>query len=318
MRAGIVGVCSFAAMHMMHMACSKTSVTHEASIARGAGALREQGRQMVANIGLATPESVEYYAAEDVYLVTNINGSPLAADGNGFISKIRPDGTVVALKWIDGAAEGVTLHAPKGAAVVGETLYVADLQQVHLFALPSGAPKATVTIPNSTFLNGMAPGHGDFVYVTDSGLTQGEGGFAPSGTDAVYKVGADGTFTTVATGQDFGRPNGIVAMGDGVAVVSFGSGEVFSLNAEGQRTDLGAPPAGGLDGLLAFDEGMLVMSSWNGSALYVRSAAGEYTTLATGLDAPADLGFDSKRRRVLVPLFNQDALAFVSLNGAED
>ena len=35
-------------------------------------------RIVVENVGLATPESVEYYAAEDVYLVTNINGSPFA------------------------------------------------------------------------------------------------------------------------------------------------------------------------------------------------------------------------------------------------
>ena len=69
----------------------------------------------VADIGLATPESVEYYAKEDVYLVTNINGSPFAADGNGFISKLKPDGSVVDLKWIDGTKPGVTLNAPKGA-----------------------------------------------------------------------------------------------------------------------------------------------------------------------------------------------------------
>ena len=36
------------------------------------------GQITVENVGLATPESVEYYAAKDVYLVTNINGSPFA------------------------------------------------------------------------------------------------------------------------------------------------------------------------------------------------------------------------------------------------
>jgi hypothetical protein len=48
------------------------------------------------------PESVEYYAAEDVYLVTNINGSPDLADDNGFISKISPEGELLELKWLDG------------------------------------------------------------------------------------------------------------------------------------------------------------------------------------------------------------------------
>lgn len=88
-------------------------------------------------IGLAIPESVEYYAAEDAYLVTNINGHPLEADGNGFISKIGRDGTVVDLKWIDGVRSGTRINAPKGAAINGNILCVADLDEVHLFELPS-------------------------------------------------------------------------------------------------------------------------------------------------------------------------------------
>ena len=56
------------------------------------------------------------------------------------------------------------------------------------------------------------------------------------------------------------------------------------------------------------------MSSWGGSALYLMAADGPYSTLAGGLDAPADLGFDSKRNRVLVPLFKKNGLVFVPLN----
>lgn len=37
--------------------------------------------------GIQTPESVLYEAGSDTYLVSNINGSPLAADNNGFISR---------------------------------------------------------------------------------------------------------------------------------------------------------------------------------------------------------------------------------------
>src|SRR3972149_4477688 len=46
----------------------------------------------VQGVGFQTPESVLYDAAEDVYLVSNINGSPTAADGYGFISRIGPEG----------------------------------------------------------------------------------------------------------------------------------------------------------------------------------------------------------------------------------
>ncbi len=94
-------------------------------------------RMVIEAVGFATPESVEYYAAEDVYLVTNINGSPLEADGNGFISKLSPDGKFIDLKWIDGTKQGIRLNAPKGAAINGNILYVADLDEVQLFELPA-------------------------------------------------------------------------------------------------------------------------------------------------------------------------------------
>ncbi|MDH3380920.1 MAG: hypothetical protein OEQ39_28740, partial [Gammaproteobacteria bacterium] len=162
-------------------------------------------------IGLATPESIEYYADEDVYLVTNINGNPLEADGNGFISKIGPDGKVIDLKWIDGVRSGTRINAPKGAAINGNILYVADLDEVHLFELPSGRQLTSVKINGSTFLNGITPGDGDTVYVTDSGLKAGEGGFVPSGSDAIYQISASGKYRAILKDKGMGRPNGIVS-----------------------------------------------------------------------------------------------------------
>jgi hypothetical protein len=64
---------------------------------------------------------------DDVYYVSNINGGIADKDGNGFISRIAPDGKVLALKWADGAAEGTTLHAPKGLSIAGRTLYAATV-----------------------------------------------------------------------------------------------------------------------------------------------------------------------------------------------
>jgi hypothetical protein len=67
-----------------------------------AGEREEASDQMirVADVGLSTPESVLHDAVADVYLVSNINGSPLGKDGNGFISRLAPDGSLLELKWI--------------------------------------------------------------------------------------------------------------------------------------------------------------------------------------------------------------------------
>jgi hypothetical protein len=274
------------------------------------------GRLVVENVGFATPESVEYYVAEDVYLVTNINGipfditkSPFAADGNGFISKISPDGRVLDLKWIDGTRSGTRLNAPKGAAIKDNILYVADLDEVQLFDLPSGKQKATVKINGSTFLNGITPGDGPYVYVTDSGWNE---GFAPSGTDAVYKVSASGDYKTVVKDKGLSLPNGIISHGDDFTIATAGSHGIYRLDKKGQRHMLLAPPQGG-DGLLAMDDGSFLFSSWSDSAIYRLHKNGDSSLVAEALDAPADLGFDSKRKRVLIPLFKQNKIVILPL-----
>ncbi|MGH2397863.1 MAG: ATP-binding protein, partial [bacterium] len=88
--------------------------------------------------GFQTPESVLYDTRADVYLVSNINGKPTDTDGNGFISRVSPAGKVLALKWIDGTKQGVTLNAPKGTAISGTTLYVADITAVRMFDRSTG------------------------------------------------------------------------------------------------------------------------------------------------------------------------------------
>jgi hypothetical protein len=87
--------------------------------------------------GWQTPESVLYDAESDVYLVSNINGTPLEADDNGFISKVTPDGKITELKWIDGAKDTIKLNAPKGMAISGGVLYVADIDTLHKTRRPA-------------------------------------------------------------------------------------------------------------------------------------------------------------------------------------
>ena len=270
-------------------------------------------RIIVEDVGFATPESVEYYPAEDVYLVTNINGSPIEADDNGFISKISPDGKVLDLKWIDGARSDTRLHGPKGAAISGNILYVADHDEVHLFELPSGRQITSVKIPGSTFLNGITPGWGNSVYTTDMGATLDSGNFVSTGTDAVYQVFPNGHYKTIAKDKDMGWPNGIVVNGKHLTVITFQSNEVYRLHKNGKRHNLPAPPTGSLDGLVAMDDGSLIMSSWEGSAIYRLDKHGSYSTVADSLKSPSDIGYDNKRNRLLIPLFLEDKVVILPL-----
>ena len=64
--------------------------------------------------GLEAPESALYDKASATIYVSNVAGNAPDKDGNGFISKVAPDGKVTTLKWATG------LDAPKGLAIVGD------------------------------------------------------------------------------------------------------------------------------------------------------------------------------------------------------
>src|SRR5215813_13068667 len=72
----------------------------------------------------ASPESAYYHAASNSIFVSSINGQILEKDGNGYISRLSPDGKMVSAKWVAG------LNAPKGIRSVGNTLWVTDIDEV--------------------------------------------------------------------------------------------------------------------------------------------------------------------------------------------
>jgi sugar lactone lactonase YvrE len=268
----------------------------------------------VREVGFQTPESVLYDDVADVYVVSNINGSPLEKDDNGFLSRVSPDGTVLALKWIDGASADVTLNAPKGMGIKGDTLFVADIDAVRLFHRTTGAPLGARPIAGAQFLNDVAVGPDGSVYVSDSGLKAGPSGFAPSGSDAIYRFDASGRAVPVARDTSLGRPNGILVDSAGMVVVTFGSSEAYQVNpASGARTPLPKPPAGSLDGVVRDAFGSLLVSSWDGKAVYRLGPDGAWTVAVDSVEAPADIGYDAKRDRLLIPLFTGNEVRITAL-----
>jgi hypothetical protein len=251
-----------------------------------------------------TPESVLHDEAGDVYVVSNIAGNPADKDGNGFLSRISPDGKIE-LRWVEG------LDAPKGSAIAGDTLYVADIDQVRMFDRATGEAKGTIAIEGATFLNDVAAA-GDTVYVSDTGIRFGDQGTEPTGTDAIYAIATrDGNkVTKLAGGKELGNPNGLAAGADRVTVVTFGSGEMYDVVAkegawsvEGKR----ALPKGQLDGIVIVGDAALV-SSWEASAIFEVLGDGTATEVVGGVEAPADIGFDRKRGRILLPRFTKNAV----------
>jgi hypothetical protein len=99
----------------------------------------------------------------------------------------------------------------------------------------------------------------------------------------------------------------VVVLGKDVWVNTFGSDEVYRLDDKGAKLDVTHLPTGGLDGMAVMGESLLV-SSWKGSAIYKGKPNAKFEPVVSGIGGAADIGFDTKRSRVLVPRFMDNAV----------
>jgi hypothetical protein len=236
----------------------------------------------------------------------------LQPDGNGFISRVSPSGEVLELKWIDGEAEGTTLNAPKGMAIVGDVFYVTDITVVRMFDRVTGGALGEIAVEGATMLNDLAPASDGGVYLTDTGFQLGaDGGFEPSGTDAVYHIAANGDVHTLIADPGLGAPNGVVEVDGDVWVVSFMSGELFRL-VDGERVDVTTVAEGRLDGVILVGDRLMV-SSWGSQGIHAGTVGGEFSAVVTDVQSPADIGYDATRNVILIPLFQLNEVRIVPL-----
>lgn len=271
---------------------------------------------VVKDVGFMQPESAFYDAAEDMYLVSNIEGNPSEVDGKGFISKVSPEGKVVALKWIDGTKKGSTLNAPKGLAISKGTLYVADISFVRLFDAKTGAPKGKIAAPGATFLNDISVAPDGTIYVSDTGVKAGKDGFVPTGSDAIYAIGKGGSAKKILADKDkLGKPNGLLADDTGVWVVTFGSGEIYRVAKDGKQDPGQKLPEGMLDGVVKLPDNSLLVSSWTTGTVYKGTPGGTWEATVTGVKSPADIGYDTKRNVLLIPQMQLDAVVLQTIPG---
>jgi SMP-30/gluconolaconase/LRE-like protein len=263
--------------------------------------------------GFQGPESAKYDAELDVWYVSNINGTPVAKDGNGYISRLKGDGTVDSLKWIVSGVNGAQLDAPKGLALQGDTLWVADLTRVRGFNRRTGAPVASISVKGSKFLNDIAVGP-DGLYVTDSGLEGSAKGIQHTGPDRIYRIAHNRTVSVAIESDSLAGPNGITWDGaqQRFIVVPF-AGNVIQAWSPGAKTTVPlGPTKGQLDGVELLGENRLLVTSWADSSLFVFEN-GTATPVANGLPSPADIGVDTKRNRVAVPLLMENRVEFRTL-----
>jgi sugar lactone lactonase YvrE len=302
-------------------ACSKTDSANTDTTAAKAADTTAAAPAMYASAGatdsMKTPESVRYDADLDAYFVSNINGNPSQKDGNGFIARVDAANTATVTMLAQGGKGGVTLNAPKGMAIVGDTLWVADIDAVRAFNKRTGAPVATVDLRSmkATFLNDVVAGPDGSIYVTDSGIRfDAKGGMTHPGQDQIFKIVGRKATVAIKSDSALKAPNGIAWDGaNGRFILGPFNDKVVSAWKDGDSTvtAVGTGP-GGYDGVEVLSDGRILVTSWADSSVQV-IANGAFRKVIGNVSGPADIGVDTKRNVVAVPRFEAGRVEYFTI-----
>lgn len=252
--------------------------------------------------GLNAPESALYDGARDVLYVSNVNGGPMDKNGEGHIARLTADGTVTELAWVTG------LNAPKGLALDGGTLYVADIDQLVAIDVDEGAIIERHDGADAQFLNDVTVDGEGRVYVSDMM------------TNAIYRL-ADGAFEVWLQDDALEQPNGLHAesdrlvvgawgvMTDGFATKTPGHLKAVDLATKAVASIGAGEPIGNLDGVEPDGEGNYLATDWMAGTLYRIDEAGGAEQLLDLDQGSADLEYRQEENLAIIPMMNDGGLA---------
>jgi hypothetical protein len=252
------------------------------------------------------PESVRYASDQDVYFVSVMNGPGSEKDNNGYIVQIAGANLGEAKLLVVGGKNGVTLDAPKGLAIHGDTLWTTDIDKLRAFDRHSGKPLGEIDLApkGAVLLNDIAVGPDGTIYTTDTGIIMSQIGVIYVGGDKIFSIGPNRSISVVAHGNVLGRPNGVTwdPTGKRWVVVSFDPfhSEMYALHPSDSTRIILAKGKGKFDGIEPLPNGTFLVSSWADSSVH-QLGKGEDIQVVRNVPTPADIGLDTKRGRLAIP-----------------
>jgi sugar lactone lactonase YvrE len=246
---------------------------------------------------LMVPESVIYDEKRDVLYVSNLNYEPRLKDGNGFISRLNTNGEILNLRWIEG------LSSPKGLAIVDDTLYTADVDELIVIDINKGQIIKRVTIGGIKMINDITSDADGNLYISDSDANK------------IYKY-SNGQMREWLT-EGLNLPNGLLVDGDRLLLASMGSKDFASIDIKTKVKTVLTEGINKGDGI-AFTgiQGYYIVTDWNGEIFLINPDYTKVTLLRT-LDQQinsADIEFIPKLNLLLIPTFNSKSVAAYKLS----
>ena len=235
---------------------------------------------------LPIPESVLYYAKDNVLFVSLIDGSGSEKDSKGGIALLNTDGTIKNATWITG------LNAPKGLAIHKGLLYIADITDLIVVDIVTGNVIDEIPVEGSTFLNDVTVDDNGVVYISDTRLNkiyQLRNGNVSLYLDNVPSV----------NGLKFYKGN----------LLALAGSEFWSIDGNKHITVFTKGFEKGGDGLEPLQNGDFIVTCWSGLIYHV-TAKGEIHKIqdVQGKMNTADLGYNPKENVIYIPTFNSNSV----------
>lgn len=269
--------------------------------------------------GLQTPQSFLSDPAGGQYFISNANGDPDIKDNNGFITKLDRTGAVAKLQFIRGGDNDIVLHAPKGMALVGQVLYVADLDTLRGFDKTTGRPVLALSLtPYHTSKHSPGVSLADLAY-------DGKGLLYASDTEAdtIYRIDTAQHHAVSVLAQEaaLAGPRGLALhpKTGHLIVASWNKGKILDVTPEGTITELVSngffsSRFHNLDGVDFDSWGNMYVSDFTAGKVWRMRPDRHFDVIAEYLPSPADIGVDRENHLILVPYHYGNA---AEMNGLE-
>lgn len=256
-----------------------------------------QAKDLQKVTGLKMPESV-VQAKDGTIYISEING--FDKDGDGQISKLDKDGKLTVF------ATG--LDDPKGLAIIGDKLYVADktrIVEVDKDGKWKVYTAATAFESKPKFLNDLEADKAGNLYVSDSGDLKSGG--------QIYKIAKGGAPTLIvdSKNKDVLAPNGLLSESPKQLLeIDFESGILYRINLTNGKLTKVAEGFGGGDGLVKTKSGKIFISDWKTGKVY-KAVNGKAVLVKEGYQSAADIALTNDGKTIMVPDMKAGELDFI-------
>lgn len=240
------------------------------------------------------PESALYDPSKEIVYISNINGKYLAKDGNGFISRIKTNGKIESLKWVEG------LDNPQGMGLYKDKLYVADINRVVQINTLTSKIENVFVVENAKFFNDIASDSNGDIYISDC--------FG----NKIYKI-SDGKIEVWLDSNFLSGPNGLLCTNNDVLLLNMNDKTAYAINKSTKKYNKIFSGIDNLDGIVSDgSNGFFVSGAWQGQIFHIDLDGNKKLVVDLGKEKiiTADVEYIVNEKLLIIPTLYKTVIGY--------